>query len=286
MKLSKLFPLVFVIALIPQMTTTILAQRPAAPRSDTQRPIAALDSVWTEELTWMEIRDALADGKTTAIILTGGVEENGPYVPTGKHNYILEFTGEEIARRLGNALVVPILRYEPGDPANSSSPGTLFLSPVTYKAVLSDLATSLKVQGFKNIIMLADSGGNLRSMQEVAETLSAAWAAETTTIHSVREYYGTKRIIDEKVLPEMGIVQESEGIHDNYRLTTVMMALDPEKVRFKQRIAAGKASINGISINPPERAIEIGKQNLELRISLTVEAIQKVIRGIGTEQQN
>ena len=28
------------------------------------RPIAALDSVWTEELTWMEIRDAIKAGKT------------------------------------------------------------------------------------------------------------------------------------------------------------------------------------------------------------------------------
>ncbi len=38
------------------------------------RPIEALDSVWMEELTWMEIRDAVKDGKTTALILTGGVE--------------------------------------------------------------------------------------------------------------------------------------------------------------------------------------------------------------------
>ena len=49
------------------------------------RPIAALDNVWIEELTMMEVRDALAEGKTTALILTGGIEENGPYLTTGKH---------------------------------------------------------------------------------------------------------------------------------------------------------------------------------------------------------
>ena len=110
-----MFLLVFVLVLMSGTTMSALAQEADAPR-----PIAALDSVWTQELTWMEIRDAMASGKTTALILTGGVEANGPYVPTGKHNYILEATGEGIARKLGNALVVPILRYEPGQPATSS----------------------------------------------------------------------------------------------------------------------------------------------------------------------
>ena len=50
------------------------------------RPIEALDSVWIEELTMMEVRDAIQEGKTTALILTGGIEENEPYLATGKHN--------------------------------------------------------------------------------------------------------------------------------------------------------------------------------------------------------
>lgn len=53
------------------------------------RPIAALDSVWTEELTWMEMRDAIKAGKTTGLILTGGVESNGPHLATGKDNFVL-----------------------------------------------------------------------------------------------------------------------------------------------------------------------------------------------------
>jgi creatinine amidohydrolase len=60
------------------------------PKPDSPRPIAALDSVWVEELTWMEVRDAMKAGKTTILIPTGGVEQNGPYLATGKHNYILK----------------------------------------------------------------------------------------------------------------------------------------------------------------------------------------------------
>ena len=61
------------------------------------RPIEALDNVWIEELTMLEVRDALAEGKTTALILTGGIEENGPYLTTGKHNHVLRVMGESIA---------------------------------------------------------------------------------------------------------------------------------------------------------------------------------------------
>ena len=76
-------------------------------------PIEALNSVWIEELTWMEVRDAIVAGKTTAIISTGGIEQNGPYVATGKHNYILQSACEWIARDLGNALCAPILKFVP-----------------------------------------------------------------------------------------------------------------------------------------------------------------------------
>src|SRR5262245_42577059 len=57
-----------------------LAQELQAPR-----PISALDSVFIEELTWMEVRDAIKAGKTTVVVGTGGIEPNGPYVALGKH---------------------------------------------------------------------------------------------------------------------------------------------------------------------------------------------------------
>ena len=40
------------------------------------RPIDAVESLWTEELTWMEVRDAVKAGKTTILIGTGGLEQN------------------------------------------------------------------------------------------------------------------------------------------------------------------------------------------------------------------
>ena len=52
---------------------------------------------------------------------------------------------------------------------------------------------------------------------------------------------------------------------------------DPQHVRLQQRIAADKASINGISILPAERTIEHGKQLIEFRTDATIEAIHRVL---------
>ena len=172
--------------------TLALAQTPApqgerrvasvntAPRVDVSampRPIDMHDSVWIEDLTMLEVRDLIKGGKTTALILTGGIEENGPYLTTGKHNNVLKATGESIARSLGNALVAPIVTLEPGNPMRPNiSPGTIVLSQATFQAVLTDMANSLKSQGFTNVVMIGDSGGNLNAMKEVAQTLTTAWA--------------------------------------------------------------------------------------------------------------
>src|SRR5690242_19738371 len=66
---------------------------------DAAKPIAGVDSIWMEELTWMDVRDAVKNGKNTVIIATGGMEPNGPYLATGKHNYVLHANCEAIARK-------------------------------------------------------------------------------------------------------------------------------------------------------------------------------------------
>ncbi len=176
----------------PQLTPEQQAE--AAKRREAEmnapRPIAALDSVWTEELTWMEVRDAIKAGKTTGLILTGGVESNGPHLATGKHNFVLKVMGEAIARKLGNALVAPILTLEPGRPdGDRVAPGSVVLSAATYRAVLTDMAMSLKGMGFTNVILMGDSGGNQGAMKEVAATLDEKYKASGTRFYFIPEYY-------------------------------------------------------------------------------------------------
>ena len=248
------------------------------------RPIAAGQSYWLEELTWMEIRDLIADGTTTIIIPTGGIEENGPYLATGKHNLILEATCPEIAEKLGNALCAPIVKFVPEgniDPPSGSMlfPGTISLTQATYEALLLDISSSLKQSGFTDIVLIGDSGGNQSGMANVAAKLTESWNSESARIHFVREFYDPGWEATEQYTErELGIAESRhDGYHDDIWVTAMMMVTDPEQVRYRQRIEAGLASINGIAIDSLDEAVQLGRKMIEFRAGFTADAIRDVV---------
>ena len=256
------------------------APDPVNPDRNSPRPIEAIDSVFIEELTWMEIRDAMKAGKTTVIIATGGVEQNGPYLATGKHNYILRATTEAIARKLGNALVAPIVAFVPEGDIEPASlhmkyPGTISLTEETYHRLLTDLCASFRVHGFADIVLIGDSGGNQEGMKAVAAELNARWAGSSVRVHFIPEYYDYPGV--EKWLAEQGIQQTPEGLHDDFAITAQMMVVDPATVRMKERIAAGKFRINGVDLAPAAKTIEWGRKIVDYRAKITASAIQKAI---------
>ena len=269
-------------ALTPEQQSEAATRREA--EMTAPRPIAAIDSVWTEELTWMEVRDAIKAGKTTGLILTGGVESNGPHLATGKHNFILKVMGEAIARKLGNALVAPIVTLEPGRPeADRVAPGSVFLSAATYRAVLTDMATSLKGMGFTNVILMGDSGGNQGAMKEVAAALDEKFKASGTRVHFIPEYYdysSVQKFIQGNGIPEqieIGASQGSDRLHEEYGIDALMALYDPKTIRIDERAKANRATINGVSLLPMSKTLEMAKKIVELRAKLTVDAINKAM---------
>ncbi|MDA0280121.1 MAG: creatininase family protein [Proteobacteria bacterium] len=269
-----------------QTNSTLTAQQEAefAIQLAANRSIAAGQSYWIEELTWMEIRDLIADGTTTIIIPTGGIEENGPYLATGKHNLILEATCPEIAKKLGNALCAPIVKFVPEGNINPPSgsmlfPGTISLTQATYEALLTDIASSLKQSGFTDIVLIGDSGGNQSGMANVAATLSELWSNEITRIHFAKEFYDPGWEATEQYTErELGIAESRhDGYHDDIWVTAMMMVTDPEQVRYRQRVEAGLASINGIAIEPLDEAVQLGRKMIEFRAGFTAEAIRGVV---------
>lgn len=244
------------------------------------RPIEALESVWIEELTWMEVRDAMAAGKTTAIIATGGLEQNGPYLAIGKHNYVLDGACEGIARSLGDALCAPVVKFVPeGDIDEPSGhmryPGTISLREETFEALLDDIASSLRAHGFEHIVLIGDSGGNQRGMEAVAARLNERWTEAEA--HYIPEFYEYAEVFT-WMENELGIVEPTnDGIHDDFVITSIMMVADPTSVRYDQRVKAGKATINGLDIAPKDQTIEIGRKLLQHRVDVTVEAIRAAI---------
>ena len=246
-----------------------------------ENPIASLNSVWIEELTWIEVRDAMAAGKTTAIIPTGGIEQNGPYVALGKHNYVLEGACDAIARELGNALCTPIIKLVPEggfEPKTGHMryPGTLTVRDETFQMMLEDVGHSLHVHGFEHIIYIGDSGGNQTGMAAAAAALNERWGEAKA--HHIAGYYDNAGVVAR--MAELGVEEgPSDGYHDTYWLTAMQMTVDPSTVRYDERVAAGKAAINGISITPMEETIALGEQLMEWRNNKTVELIREAIAG-------
>jgi creatinine amidohydrolase/Fe(II)-dependent formamide hydrolase-like protein len=256
-------------------------QRRAANMTTLENPIAAIDNVWTEQLTTLEVRDKLRAGMTNVLVLTGGVEQNGPFLPTGKHNYVLAATGEAIARKMGNTLVAPIVTYEPGNPGTQRTPGYTVVSQETYRAMLRDIMTSLRTQGFTNIFIMGDSGGNQGAMEAVATELNTAWNGEGARVHYIEAYYREDIWSCEYLKNELKIFQQPDNCsatrdlyHDDVHYTSIVATTNPDHIRPTQRVAAGQFSINGVELGSVANVLAIGNRLVDYRADITVRAMR------------
>jgi len=141
-------------------------------------PLLAQRSVYIEDLTWPEVQQAIQSGKTNAIIYTGSTEQNGPHMAIGKHNFIARWVAGAIAIKLGDALVYPTLPFAPtGDlvkrTAHMRFPGSVTLTPQTYRSVVHDVALSAIDAGFHNVFIMGDHGDGQDVLGAVANELDA-----------------------------------------------------------------------------------------------------------------
>lgn len=268
------------------LTCPLQAQDLNAPR-----PMAGTNTLLIEEMTWMEVRDALADGMTTVIVGTGGVEQNGPYVASGKHNFVLSATTVAIAEELGDALVAPIVKFVPEgdiDPPSGHMRyhATISVRQETFEALLTDIVASLAAHGFTDIVLIGDSGGNTRGMQNVADRLNAEWADRPARVHHVGAYYTEDMYSCDFLKAELGVFQQPDNCvatrneyHDDYHYSSIIATTDPERIRARQRMEVGLFSINGVDLAPLEQTVENGRRLVQYRAEITARAIRAAIAG-------
>lgn len=244
------------------------------------RPIAAKNTLLIEEMTWMEVRDAIASGSTRVILPTGGIEQNGPYLITGKHNPIAKHLSVLIANKLGNTLVAPVVPFVPEGSISPQSghmlySGTISVEEETFERLLTNIVDSLIAHGFTEIFLLGDSGGNQGGMDRVAKKFNHSWSSGQTKVYFVAEYYN--HAIVEQWLNEQGIIQDkNRPYHDDFAFTAQLAALNPDFIRWKERKNKGLMSINGVSLEPLQKTIEWGHMIYNFRADKTVEAINSL----------
>ncbi len=238
----------------------------------------APDTVFLEDLTWTEVRDAVAAGTTTVIIPTGGTEQNGPHMVLGKHNYLVRHKAGETARRLGDALVAPVMAYVPEgsvDPPTGHMrfPGTITTPPAVFEQVLEYAARSLAQHGFADIALMGDSGGNQGSQAAVAERLNEEWADGPARVHHLTDYYPGR---GDEWLVEQGERAEDVGTHAGMHDTSTLLFLDPSKIRLDRMEPGTGGTGNGVSGTPSRSRAEYGEQILEMQIEAAVSQIRRL----------
>ena len=240
----------------------------------------AAPSVLLDDLTWTEARAMIAAGHTTAIVPTGGIEQNGPHLVLGKHNYIVRHTAERIATRLGNALVAPVISYVPEgdiDPPTQHMlyAGTISIPERIFEAVLEHAARSLRAHGFTLICLLGDSGGNQKSQHRVAEKLNREWRDSGVRVLHVGDYYSKNGQVD--WLKDRGESDRSIGSHAGIRDTSELLFVHPEGVRRDRLQTMTSWKETGADGDPPKASAERGQALLDLKVEVAVRQISEAL---------
>ena len=176
------------------LTISVLALA-AAPAFAQKAPARAASAKKAEPLvefdmmTWPEVKKAMGEGKTTALIYNGGTEQRGPQNVNGGHTLMARATVKAIALRLGNAIAMPVLPYTPNN-ASAELPGTIGLTPELLSAVLERVSEQAIQTGFKNIVLMGDHGGGQpAAYASVAKKLDEKWSPKGFHVYFCDEVY-------------------------------------------------------------------------------------------------
>lgn len=244
---------------------------------------AALPSLFLEELTWTEVRDALKAGKTTLIVPIGGTEQSGPHIALGKHNARVHFMAGRVAAALGDALVAPVLAYVPEGATNPATehmrfPGTISIPESTFEEILLGTGRSMRHHGFKEIVFIGDHGGYQRAMKRAAAILNREWAGTSVHAHAIEEYYTAMSVEYDKALAARGFAEEEIGSHAGLADTSLTLAIDPALVRT-ERLRGSNSREEGVSGDPERSSTDLGKIGVDLVVKRTTDAIRAARSG-------
>jgi creatinine amidohydrolase len=240
-----------------------------APASKT--PTKAPDTVFMDELTWEENRDAMKAGKTVFIVPIGGTEKNGYHMVLGKHNFTVGHAANRMARKLGNALVAPVLQYVPEGNPDRQNPGAISLPSPDYDAVLDAVARSLRAHGATDILFIGDSGGNQAGMTATAEKLNAEWKDGGPKVYALTAYYNEGRQYYRAWMEAaFGYGDDIIGSHAGISDTAQMLHVYPAGIRKNMLMPWGGPKDSGVSGDPMKATAEIGRMGIEFKVNAAI----------------
>lgn len=244
-----------------------------------------------ELMTWPELKKAIhEEGKTTVLVFNGGTEQRGPQGVSGAHTFVARHLGKEIAEKLGNAIVAPILPYSVNR-ASSELPGTIGVSGPLFAAINEEVAEQLIVNGFRNVVLMGDHGGGQQELSEVAKKLDAKYSSQGIHVVYCDDVYAKAGTDFNQWLVKNGY---PVGSHASIKDTSELLYIEgdqnwirkellptavgnPPRKPGEPRDPNAKRVNNGISGDARRSTPEIGKVISDLKVEYAVAQIRQLL---------
>src|SRR2546428_5020711 len=252
------------------------------------------EQVEIELMTYPEIYSAIHDhGKTTVLVYNGGPEQGAPHAVLGGNSFWPRAIAPMVARKLGNALVAPVLPFSvnPAGGVDPKMPGSVALAPELFQKVNEAVVDSMAKNGFKNIVLMGDHGGGQEELAKLAETLDAKYRTQGIHVYFCGDVYEKSRREFAAWLTSKGLpLSNHGGVSD----TSPMLYLQPPSGQWvcsmykktigepvlppcqrpHPRTPPPKNRLNG---EPRPSTPEIGKLVVDMKVTNAVAQIQKLI---------
>jgi creatinine amidohydrolase/Fe(II)-dependent formamide hydrolase-like protein len=250
-----------------------------------------------EMMTWPEVKTALEQGRTTALVYNGGTEQRGPQNVNGGHTLMGHATVVAIAEKLGNAIAAPVMPFSVNN-ASAALPGTIGLTAPLFSALNEQVAEQLIKSGFKNVVLMGDHGGGQKELAEVAKKLDEKYAPQGIRVVFCDEVYQKANHDFDKWLTDnhyplsshAGIPDTSEmlylgGNRGWVRKELVATALgDPVRKQGEPRDPNAKRVGNGITGDARPSTAELGERLFNMKVNYAVNQIHRLLTPSASKQ--
>ena len=268
-------------------TLCVLVIWSAAAYAQTKKPPSLVDF---EMMTWPEVKQAIEQGKTTALIYNGGTEQRGPQNVNGGHTLMGHATVIAIAEKLGDAIAAPVMPFSVNN-ANPELPGTIGLTGQLFAALNEQVAEQMIKNGFKNVVLMGDHGGGQKELGEVAKKLDEKYSSQGIRVVFCDEVYQKAHDDFDKwlaannypVSSHAGIPDTSEMLYlggDKGWVRKELIATavgDQVRKRGEPRDPNAKRINNGITGDARPSTAALGKRAFDQKVAYAVDQIHRLL---------
>jgi creatinine amidohydrolase len=223
--------------------------------------------------------EQLRERRPVALWPVGAIEPHGPHAPLGTDTLISVGMCERAAQRLGDAVVLPPLPF--GVTAYGAAfAGAVGISEATLRAIVLDVAASLRVQGFRRLVIV----NNHFEPEQVTTLRAAAQEAGALYLDLLRRRHAERLTAEfRRGSCHAGRYETSLVLADAPQLVDreAMARLPAVEVDMPAAIAAGRTDFGAMGMEqaycgaPAEATADEGRATFETLTDLLVELVRE-----------